>query len=81
MKAIKIKMTFHLLKEENLNLDLVLKFLIKLQILIKIPQRREILMIGYGVNIQFLRPLLVKELLIEFGAHQKSSLQKNSIFY
>ena len=44
-------------------------------------QIKEILMIGYGENTQFLKLLRVKELLIEFGVHQKSFLQKNSIFY
>ena len=42
---------------------------------------KKILMIGYGENIQFLRPFLVRELLIEFGVRQKSFLLKNSIFY
>ena len=43
--------------------------------------QKKIWMIGYGGNIQFMRHLQVIELLIGFGAHQKSILQKNSIFY
>ena len=42
---------------------------------------KKILMIGFGENIQFLKHLIVKELLTEFGAHQKFFLQRNSIFY
>ena len=37
-------------------------------------------MIGYGVNTQFLRRLLMKELLIGFGVHQKFFF-RNFIFY
>jgi len=41
---------------------------------------REILMIGYGVNIRFMRLLVAIERLIGFGALPKFFLQTNSIF-
>ena len=53
----------------NKNSDIYQEFLI-----------REILMIGYGVNIRFMRLLVVKERLIGFGVLRKSFLQINSIF-
>ena len=42
---------------------------------------KKISTIGYGVNIQYLRLSLLIELLIEFGVHRKSFLQRNFIFY
>ena len=41
---------------------------------------RKILMIGYGVNIRFMRLLVVKERLIGFGVLRKFFLQINFIF-
>ena len=75
-----IKILFHLQKEESQYLNLIQNFLIKIIIFIKSPLIRKILMIGYGVNILFMRLLVVKERLIEFGVRPKSSLQTNSIF-
>ena len=57
------------------------KFSNKSSDIIKDFQIKKILMIGYGENILFLKPLLVRELLIGFGVQQKYILQKNFTFY
>ena len=80
MKAIRLKVNSHLLKEENQLLNLIVKFSTKFPIFIKNFQIKKILTIGFGVNIPFMRHLLVKERSIGFGVLQKSFLQINSIF-
>jgi len=58
-----------------------LEALIKVKIFIKSIQIKKILMIGYGENTQFLRRLLVNDLLIGFGVQLKFFLLRNSISY
>ena len=72
---------FSIAKKESLLISLMLKFLTKLQVLIMIFLIKEILMIGYGENIQFLRLSIMRELLIGYGVQQKSFHQKNFILY
>ena len=72
--------TFSSKKEEIQVLNHKQSFLIKILICIKSLLIREILMIGYGVNIRFMRLLVVIERLIGFGALRKFFLQTNSIF-
>ena len=71
---------FHLKKKESQYLNLIKNFLIIKLIISRSLSVREILMIGYGENIPFMSPLIMKERLIGFGVLRKSFLQINSIF-
>jgi len=72
--------TFSSLKRRNPRFKSNTEFPKKNSDIIKSLLIKKILMIGYGVNIRFMRLLVVIERLIGFGVLRKFFLQTNSIF-